>query len=208
MLSNNFEEWKKAEINAIKSLQNSFLILGTLELLFILIQILSYYSCLIGLRASTERNNFLWISYVIVFDVVYILFLFSFYDAFRKGISLLNPFTRVGFYPIAGALMLLIGAGITVPGYLLSITNGVYSGSSFIDIAMIGVSISLAGKIMIAMGIWKLGKRYKSDALKLSSILPILFGFVGDYIMYIMLDDGIRWVTKRLPPAPKPPWLK
>ena len=208
MLSNNFEDWKKAEINAIKSLQNSFLILGTLELIFTLIQILSYYSGLIGLRASTERNDFVWVSYIFVFDVVYILFLFSFYDAFRKGIFLLNPFARVGFYPVVGALMLLIGAGITVPGYLLSITDGMYAVTFFIDVAVLGFAVSIAGKIIIAMGIWKLGKRYKSDALKFTSILVVLFGFVGDYLMYIMLNDGIYWVTKRLPSPPKPPWFE
>ncbi|MHB1887419.1 MAG: DUF973 family protein, partial [Acidimicrobiales bacterium] len=63
-----------------------------------------------------------------------------------------------------------------------------------------GAILSLIGWIYLAIGLWRLERRYQESLIQVGAILLVLFPLLGDILLWV----GIRQVLE-LPTLPKPP---
>ncbi len=211
MSFDNFEARKKAELEALKPIKNSFFLLGLIYLAMLIvvgIQVISTVASTL-LSEGFTGENFPIIG-VISSAVVYsldALFLFIFLLTLNRGIEGLGIHIPQVKITRLGIIITAIGTVVIVPFQvaLLAFPIG-------FNIPMIIVSISislivLVGLILILIGIWRIGEHYKVSDVKLGVILLIFLSFIGAFYLYSSFDKVMEKVKKRLPPPPVPPWI-
>jgi len=211
MLSDDFEQRKKAEIDALNTLKNSFFILGMIQFAFLIVNSLILISSLApmlfdGMDIAVD-DAFIWVVFFVVVELIYAMFMFVYVQNFNKGLELLSPITPVSKTPKYGALLYVVGELASLPGLSFSTMGDIeYSFVALITLLSAGV-LAFVGLLLIAIGVWQLGKKYNNSTFKIGAFLMVIFGFIGTFIVWSGFDSAVKFAKKRIPPPPIPPWI-
>ncbi len=211
MLSDDFEQRKKAEIEALTTIKNSFFILGMIQVAFLIVNSFILLSSLApmlfeGMNIAVD-DTFIWVVFFVVVELIYAMFMFVYVQSFNKGLELLSPITPVSETPKYGALLYVVGELASLPGISFSAMGGIEYGLITLVILLSAGVLAFVGLLLIALGVWQLGKKYNNSTFKIGAFLMVILGFIGTFIVWSGFDSAVEFAKKRIPPPPIPPWI-
>ena len=211
MSYDDFDTRKKAEVENLKNLKNIFFLFILIEITSLLVQLIIIFSGVIGevFTQSIQTQEDVLVGYLF-YGVVYGLeAVFTLYFArvlinTAEALETIIPGVNILRY---GGLAYLIYAILIQPLMIFGNLIFVFLGFLHTVIYIIAIITAFIAKILIAIGVWRIGVNYRASGLKVGAILMIILGFIGTLAVYLAMDEAIKKVNMRIPPPPPPPWL-